>query len=176
MSNFSWLWCIALVASALAPAKAQDQKTLGPCSPAIGGVQGNVSVTCLTDAHRIRIAKLVARIECDENRCDVRELKKFIEANCERVVSLDVSIYKLGHSKIYSEKFGNFLSLPRLAITFDEDRQRVKFQSNSLFNFYGYYFLVCQYNLDNTFSEGGAIHLTWIDRRDIALSDKYETR
>ncbi len=57
------VWWVALgLAIAVAPAKAQEQKTLGPCSPAIAGVSGNVAVTCLTSNQRIRIASFTGNI------------------------------------------------------------------------------------------------------------------
>ena len=50
---------LALITIALAPARAQDQKTLGQRSPAIAGVQGNVSVTCITGDRRYTYSEIL---------------------------------------------------------------------------------------------------------------------
>jgi hypothetical protein len=71
-------WCIALgIAIAAAPARAQEQKTLGPCSPAIAGVNGHVNVTCITMDRRIRIAKFDGSVDAD--RC--LKFATFVSAN-----------------------------------------------------------------------------------------------
>src|SRR5713226_3707374 len=97
MSHFNWLWHMALVAIALAPARAQDQKTLGPCSPAIASVQGNVSVTCITGDRRIRIAKYLGEIDSDKGI----EFGSFLEANCGHIVHVDARADALSKPQRY---------------------------------------------------------------------------
>ena len=63
----------------------QSQATLGPCSPAIAGVKGNVSTTCITGDRRIRIARYTNFIDDDRGR----SFQRFVSANLGKVVFFD---------------------------------------------------------------------------------------
>jgi hypothetical protein len=93
------LWIALGVAIAVGPAKAQEQKTLGPCSPAVADVSGNVAVTCLTSNQRIRPGRFAGNF-FESNR-SVEQFTSFLSSNSGEVVYLDMYADNL---KIYNQE------------------------------------------------------------------------
>ncbi len=113
------VWWVALgLAIAVAPAKAQEQKTLGPCSPAIAGVSGNVAVTCLTSNQRIRIASFTGNIAAD-----VPGLSKFMSSNSGQIIYLDAA-YTDAYTDAYAAVPKALRRIPAVPI-YDKDLRRI---------------------------------------------------
>ena len=64
------LFCgIVILAGAITDGTmAQNQNTLGQCSPAIASVKGSVNVTCITGDHRIRLARFESQLDRDRGK------------------------------------------------------------------------------------------------------------
>jgi hypothetical protein len=172
-------WWVALaIVITVTPARAQVQKTLGPCSPAIAGVKGNVTVTCLTGDQRIRIAKYDGSVDADKGL----KLASFISANFGQIIHLGA--YTDGFGKLY-DKDGGYLqiqSAPQCRNTYCPDGTDVYFNelgkvstaywAHGDWHFQGYYLVGC-----GGFGQGVVEYcLRPIDDKEIILSDKYDTR
>jgi hypothetical protein len=163
-------------------AHAQEQKTLGACSPAIADVHGNVSVTCMTGDRRIRIAKYVGSVDPDRGVA----LASFIEANCGQIIHLNA--WTDGRSERYqqserSKQTYNYISTDGapscimtdcpggLEINFDRGEKAQWVHGN--WNFEGYYLVHC----GSTYTGGvQSIFLRRVDDKEVLLSDKYDTK
>ncbi len=181
------------IAITVAPATAQEQKTLGPCSPAIAGVNGNVTVTCITGERRIRIAKYNGSF--DKDGC--RKLASFAEDNLGQIIHVDA--YTNMDRKLYEPptKNGDFGYLyckdhPRCGeecqtagvsckaaycdgteINFDGvNKTGSVYFEHANWIFRGY-FLVAYTGIHTGILE---YTLRSIDDKEILLSDKYDTR
>jgi hypothetical protein len=188
MSNFNWLWYVALVFTiALTPARAQDQKTLGPCSPAIAGVQGNVSVTCITGDRRIRIAKYSGDIDQDKGVA----LASFLEVNCGHIVHVHAAAnvfskpqrYAAGYfalerrstaahcSPLDEKKGGDCYSME---VDFYDEKNAVQTADriHGMWVYEGYYLVHC----GSIFTGMQAVNMRQIDDKEILLSDKYDIK
>jgi hypothetical protein len=185
---------MALVAVALAPARAQDQKTLGPCSPAIASVQGNVSVTCITGDRRIRIAKYSGDIDSDKGV----KFGSFLEANCGHIVHVNAGSDALRKPQRYSagRDFAYFglerksheaqcIRLDKLAdkdirdclsmeVDFTDEKNAVQTANriHGMWVYQGYYLVSC----NGIFTGTQSVTMRQIDDREVLLSDKYETQ
>src|SRR5215469_561010 len=137
---------LAITATAVS---AQTQSTLGPCSPAIAGVKGDVAVTCITGDQRIRIAKYEGQVDTDTGL----SFATFVEANFGQIVH--VAAYTDGFSKLY-DKEGGYLkvaSAPECRDTvcpdgtiiyFNEiDKPSTAYWSHGTWGFQGYYLIGC---------------------------------
>jgi hypothetical protein len=182
---------IALVSIALAPARAQDQKTLGPCSPAIASVQGNVSVTCITGDRRIRIAKYSGDIDPDKGVA----LASFLEANCGHIVHLyaaanglskrqryaadrDFAYFALerrstaAHCSPLDEKNGGDCYSMEVDFTDEKNAVQTAVWIHGMWVYEGYYLVHC----GSIYTGSLAVTLRQIDDKEILLSDKYDTK
>lgn len=171
MSDIIWFGSALIIGVSVASANAQEQKTLGPCSPAIAGVQGNVLVTCLTGDRRIRIAKY-------SNHVDLGYFL-FLENNCGQIIQLDGAITDIQEG-LYNERDNTLTYGPNLKdhrlndiqVRFNkDDKPSQRFEPRYL-EFDGYYFVECKF-LSYSLS---TIFLRRIDDKEILLSDKYDTR
>lgn len=190
-------FCAALaIAIVAAPAKAQEQTTLGACSPAINGVGGNVALTCVTGEHRIRIAKFSGDVLLKSDA-----LAEFIASNSGQIIYLDVYLDGTVASWLFYNE-----ALRRLDIPYDCGKQlRCWLFAEFTFTSIEVYFTEID-NVDNTVSKHQDLkHENWwrfrgyylivfdgcrgvgqhktceyrlraIDDEKIALSDKYDTK
>ena len=189
---------LALITIALAPARAQDQKTLGQCSPAIAGVQGNVSVTCITGDRRIRIAKYSGNIDPDKGVA----LASFLEANCGHIVHVYAAADGFSKPQRYSKPqwnsyFGNYdsayFNLERrstaahcspldknggdcysMEVDFTNEKDAVQpaVWEHGMWVYEGYYLVRCNGIFTGTLS----VTMRQIEDKEILLSDKYDTQ
>ncbi|BAM92142.1 hypothetical protein S58_61680 [Bradyrhizobium oligotrophicum S58] len=191
MSNFKWPWRIVLVVVAFAPARAQEQKTLGACSPAIASVQGDVSVTCITGDRRIRIAKYLGEIDADKGL----KLGSFLEANCGHIVHVHAWAGALGKGQRYSAgRDFAYLELERksheaqcvrldkpdvsddclsMDVDFTNENGAVKTANryHGSWVYEGYYIVSC----NGIFTGTQSVTLRQVDDKEVLLSDKYDT-
>ena len=181
--------CIALgIAIATAPARAQEQKTLGPCSPAIAGVNGNVNVTCISRNQRIRIARFIGEAADEQGK----PLLYFISENIGQIVHLDVDldagtddvatdedVQYVDTSKWLDENSHSlYFKYPVPTYLEFKDIDKVDgyvYRDTSGWHFRGYYLLcgVFYYNYTYNFT---TYCLRAIDDKEILMSDKYDTR
>jgi hypothetical protein len=194
MSHFNWLWHMTLAAIALAPARAQDQRTLGPCSPAIASVQGNVSVTCITGDRRIRIAKYLGEIDSDKGI----EFGSFLEANCGHIVHVNAGTDALSKPQRYvtGRDFAYFglerrsnaahcirldkldpkdtLDCLAMEVDFTDEKNAAQPANriHGMWIYEGYYLVSC----NGIFTGTQSITMRQIDDKEVLLSDKYDTQ
>jgi hypothetical protein len=173
------VWWFALaVAITAGPAKAQEQKTLGPCSPAIAGVIGNVSVTCVAVDRRIRIAQFDGNVDAD--RC--LKFATFVSNNFGQIIHLDA--YSEMSRKLYDRGLGALTcqSVPHCRDTYcpyatdvyfnELNKRSTAYFAHGDWRFQGYYIVGC-----GGFAQGVVeFCLRSIDDKKILLSDKYDTR
>jgi hypothetical protein len=185
---------MALVAIALVPASAQDQKTLGPCSPAIARVQGNVSVTCLTGNRRIRIAKYEGEIDEDKGV----DFGSFLEANLSHIVHVRVGASGMSKPRLYAaERDFAYFHLERkshaahcfrldkldekderdcgsMQVSFTDEKNAVQTAHwiHGAWVYEGYYLV----SFTGFFQGVETVLMRQIDDKDVLLSDKYETQ
>jgi hypothetical protein len=190
----STLVCAISVLTMWQTAHAQNQSTLGPCSPAIQDVKGNVSVTCLTAEKRIRIAKYNRDAFLEED--NGKSLGVFIFQNTGKIVSMDTMSYSNvspEKKRLYREPekvpydnsivqghlfIKNALDCEKIdycdGIEIYFNRQNLKstaFFEHGFWKVRGYYYV--QYE-----GQGQGIRsysLIPIDAAEIAMSPKYET-
>ena len=183
-------FCTALaIAIAAASAVAQEQKTLGPCSPAVTGVNGNVTVTCETGEHRIRIAKFSGEIMLHST-----ELAEFISSNSGQIIYLDAN---LGLDDNISWLYYND-TLHRLDVVHNCDTRRCTLtrgvtlievyfteignvenavaKHHGEWHFRGYYLIGFDGCRDVGQHKTCEYRLHAIDDEKVALSDKYDTK
>ncbi len=73
---------------------------MGPCSPVIAGVKGNVRVICVTGDRRIRITKYDGSVDADRGL----KFASFVSANFGKIIHLDA--YTNGFGKLYDKGLG----------------------------------------------------------------------
>jgi hypothetical protein len=166
-------------------ALAQTQHTLGSCSPAIQGVTGNVSVTCITGDNRIRVAKFEENI--DEDRGE--RFSDFVMKNLDKIVKIDIMTDMSEQLYIPQEKTVNGLTGGSIAVTSDPKCRDVVQCGGTIIYFNDFEKPTTVYPYHGNWKASGYYHvgcggfamgqveycLRPIDDKEIAISSKYET-
>jgi hypothetical protein len=162
----AWGMMLGIVTT-INPAGAQQQKTLGPCSPAIAGIKGNVTVTCITRDRRIRIARYDGII--DQDGC--QKFGEFLEANAGQIIHLDTQLHGVNSAGFYCHA-----GFWRLKF---KETENNSWQQSSYLAIDGYYVVekddATRWN-DKAHKLPPTYSLRAVDDKEILLSDKYDTR